>query len=384
MEQKSNNLETIFRTTFEKHSEMPSPKVLRQLKYRLWISDFFSFNLKRPNIIYTAILAGIIATGLLIFADRPSSEMKVHQSQTSSDKNSKSISVARPASETIESDRAGNLGNKEMLSAYFDVSYSEGCAPLKILFNSYTNQASDHKWDFGNGDSSSEQNPSYTYSEPGVYLAKLTVSDKSGYSEYHTREIRVFSHPDANIAIDIDKSDIACRKVQFIGKSKGSSTYVWNFGDNETSTTMNPLHVFKNYGVYTVKLIVTSENGCSDTFELENKFLKNNYQLNYPYTFKPNTTDKGNNGFYESNGAQSAIFYPKNYGVKEYHLSIKAPNGIEVFSTNNIKQGWNGYVRGRLAPGGVYSYLAKGIYPNGKPFYIEGKVKVIIEDYFQD
>jgi len=382
MGQKSNTLETIFETTFEKHSEMPSPRVLRQLKYRLWVSDFFSFNLKKPNVIYTAVLAGIIATGLLIFTNNFSSKTIVNKLQTSSDNTS--TSVSSPANKTAESDHTGNVSNKKMLSAFFDVPYSEGCAPLEIKFNSHTNRASEYSWDFGNGDSSNEQNPSYTYSQPGVYLVKLTVSDESGYSENHTKEIRVLNQPDANVAIDIDKSDIADRKVQFINKSKGSSKYVWYFGDNETSTAMNPSHSYKNYGVYTVKLIASSENGCYDTIELENKFLKNNYQLNFPYTFKPNTTDNGNNGFYESNGAQSAVFYPKNYGAKEYHLSIKAPNGIEVFSTDNIKQGWNGYIRGRLAPGGVYSYIAKGVYPNGKPFSINGKVKVIIEDYFQD
>jgi len=384
MEKKGNNLETIFQRAFEQHVETPSPKALSRLKYKLWVSDFFSFKMNKPNIVYTAILAGTIITGFLYFNNNPDSS-KTEKLPYSSNNETihKSTDVLAPSKKTNVDKKVIN-SNKEMLAAYFDVSNIQGCAPLQVKFNAVSDPSINYNWDFGNGESSNKHNPSYTYSKPGTYLAKLTISNNKGYTDSYSKEIQVYEIPVAKGIIDIEKSDMAEKKVLFVNKSKGNNSYKWSFGDNKIATIENPAHKYDEFGVYHVKLIATSENGCKDTTEIKNLFLKNDYQLIFPYTFKPNTTDKGNNGYYESSGAQSAIFYPKNYGALEYHLSIKASNGIEVFTTNNIKQGWNGYVRGRVAPGGIYSYTAKGIYPNGKSFHIEGKVKIIIEDYFQD
>jgi len=384
MEKKGNNLETIFQSAFKQHKETPSPKVLSRLKYKLWVSDFFSFNMNKPNIIYTAILAGTVIAGFLYFNSNTETSQtdKLHQS-TSNETIHKPDDVLSSSKNTNVDKKVVN-SNKEMLSAYFDVSDIQGCAPLPVKFNAISDPSISYTWDFGNGESSNKHNPSFTYSKPGTYLARLTISNNKGYTDSYSKEIEVFETPVAKGIIDIEKSDMADRKVMFVNKSKGSNSYQWSFGDNKTANIENPSHNYDKYGVYHVQLIASSEKGCQDTTEIKNLFLKNDYQLIFPYTFKPNTSDKGNNGFYESSGAQSAIFYPKNYGAKEYHLSIKTSNGIEVFTTDNIKQGWNGYIRGRIAPGGIYSYTAKGIYPNGKSFHIDGKVKIIIEDYFQD
>jgi len=384
MEKKGNNLETVFQSAFKQHVETPSPKVLSRLKFRLWFSDFFSFKMNKPNVVYTTILTGAIVAGFLYFNDNPDARQtdKLPQSSTNE--------TINKSSEIIPSDKKTNVdkqvinSNKEMLAAYFDVTNIKGCAPLQVKFNAQSDPSTTYAWDFGNGENSDKQNPTYTYAKPGTYLAKLTITNNEGNTDSFSKEIQVFETPVAKGIIDIEKSDNADRKVLFVNKSIGSNSHQWSFGDTKIANIENPTHTYDEYGVYHVKLIASSENGCRDTTEIKNLFIKNNYHLIFPYTFKPNTSDRGNNGYYESNGAQSAIFYPKNYGTKEYHLSIKTSNGIEVFSTKNIKQGWNGYVRGRIAPGGVYSYSAKGIYPNGKSFYIEGKVKIIIEDYFQD
>lgn len=383
MKRKVNNLEAIFQSAFKQHSEIPSSKVLRHLKSRLWISNFFSLNMNKANIVYAATFVGIIISSLL-YLNRNSDETIEIQSHSSSPE------ITTIASDTPVSDDAPVIENskykndKEMLSAFFDAKNIKGCVPLKVQFNNQSKYADNYKWDFGNGESSIKQSPYYIYSKPGLYLATLTITNNKGQSDTYSKNIHVFKNPVADGIIDIKNSDNANKKVLFINKSKESISYLWSFGDNKTANTQDPSHIYENYGIYHVKLIAISKNGCNDTVKLENRFLLNNYQLFFPYTFKPNTADKGNNGFYEQNSGQNAVFYPKNYGADEYQLSIKTNSGIEVFYTKNIHQGWNGYVRGMLAPGGTYSYLAKGIYPNGKSFYIEGKVKVIIDDYFQD
>ncbi len=384
MEKKSNNLETVFQSAFKQHVETPSPKVLSRLKYRLWVSDFFSFKMNKPNVVYTTILAGAIIAGFLYFNGNPDASQTDKLLQPSTNETINESSDIIPSDKKANVDKQAINSNKELLAAYFDVTNIKGCAPLQVNFKALSDPSITYAWDFGNGKSSDKHNPSYTYSKPGTYIASLTISNNKGYTDTYSKEIQVFETPVAKAIIDIEKSDNADRKVAFINKSKGSNSHQWSFGDNYTTNIENPAHTYDEYGVYYVKLIASSDNGCRDTTEIKNLFVKNDYQLIFPYTFKPNTSDKGNNGYYESDGAQSAIFYPKNYGAKEYQLSIKTSNGIEVFTTNDIKQGWNGYVLGRIAPGGTYSYTAKGIYPNGESFHIDGKVKIIIEDYFQD
>ena len=85
MEKKGNNLETIFRRAFEQHVETPSPKVLSRLKYKLWVSDFFSFRMNKPNVFYTTIFASAIIAGLLYFKGISDSNQsnKLSQSTTS-------------------------------------------------------------------------------------------------------------------------------------------------------------------------------------------------------------------------------------------------------------------------------------------------------------
>jgi gliding motility-associated-like protein len=48
--------------------------------------------------------------------------------------------------------------------------------------------------------------------------------------------------------------------------NNGQGTYVWNFGDNTTSTLTNPTHTYQTPGTYTVTLTVITDNGCDDQF----------------------------------------------------------------------------------------------------------------------
>ncbi len=71
-------------------------------------------------------------------------------------------------------------GEKTRPEAKVSAEPAEGTAPLKVQFSSST--LLQRKWDFGDGNSSSEKNPAYTYEKPGLYTATLTVTDKDGLS----------------------------------------------------------------------------------------------------------------------------------------------------------------------------------------------------------
>jgi len=396
MNQESQKLEVILRNTLEHKTEVPSHGLLLKLKQRLWLSDFFSTNFSKFNVFYTAaIVAGISTASFLLqgTADEPASmidlvtsvpekSLEENNGPVSGEATNNDNSSIIVASNDLKEIRSENSMSGSMLTAVFFAEASRGCVPVEVKFHDQSINAVSWRWDFGTGDFSEKQNPVYTYRKPGRYQVMLTVKDDFGNKDVYLDEIEIYKRPVASLDIDRDNSEIASRKVIFKNNSEGATSYSWDFGDNKSSDAPQPVHVYNDFDEYRVTLIARSVNGCSDTAEITNKFLIRNYELAFPVSFKPNPFERNNNGFYEIAENEPYTYYPTNFGAKEYNLTIYTSNGIKVFETNNIKQGWNGYFGGSVAPGGYYNYAAKGTYPNGKRFEIKGKFKVIIDDYY--
>ncbi len=383
MSQQKQNFEDFFHNSFEGYTEKPSGKVLRIIKRKLWVSDFFSFRMKKVNVAYVLILSSILGTALVInksetseknvIANTPSTT--INQAKISNDVQ-KEITV-----NNLKSAKGTSESSEVSAKALFEATEISGCAPLLIKFLNKSIVPADYEtnWDFGTGEKSSSKNPEYTFEKSGKYQVVLTIRKKD--KEFtNSQIIEVFEKPIANFEIDIANSEMRNRKILFRNKSIGGNTYQWSFGDRSTSMDKDVQHIYKNYDSYRVSLITTSKEGCTDTSTIINNFINKEYKLIFPVNFRPNTNEV-NNGYYESARNEPFVFYPKNDGVESYELAIFAPNGSLIFSSNNIKQGWNGYVKGKVAPSGNYSFTAKGTYPNGKSFDMKGTVKVIVEDY---
>ncbi len=126
-------------------------------------------------------------------------------------------------------------------------------------------------WDFGDGNRSTEQNPSHVYAEKGDFSAKLTVQNKAGNSTTKT-DIGVFQTPVAGLMAK--KSALVGENVQFTCTSNGDITsYSWDFGDGGTSTEQNPSHSYNAPGDYTVSLKV-SNHVSDDTKKTQVKILQ--------------------------------------------------------------------------------------------------------------
>ena len=117
-------------------------------------------------------------------------------------------------------------------------------------------------WDFGDGATSTEENPSHTYSSEGTYKVELTVSNEYGEdTETKTDYITVGSAPTANFSAD--QTNIQPESsVKFTDESTGSPTsWSWDFGDGATSTEENPSHTYSLEGTYNVELTVSNDYG---------------------------------------------------------------------------------------------------------------------------
>ncbi len=122
------------------------------------------------------------------------------------------------------------------------------------------------QWDFGDGTArSTARNPSHTYAAPGTYLVKLKAINAGGCADSVLTNITVNPKPVVSFVLpDICVRDEAVfQNTSTI--SSGTLTYKWDFGDGGTSTDQHPRHQYASVGNYEVKLVVTSDKGCSDS-----------------------------------------------------------------------------------------------------------------------
>jgi PKD repeat protein len=151
-------------------------------------------------------------------------------------------------------------------AADFSASPTSGTAPLAVSFSDNSmNSPTNWSWDFGDGSTSSLQNPTHTYSSPGTYTVKLTATNLGGSdTKSRTDYISVTAPPPAPVAdfSGSPTSGTAPLDVSFSDVSSGSPTsWSWDFGDGSTSTAQNPTHTYSSAGTYTVKLTATNPSG---------------------------------------------------------------------------------------------------------------------------
>ncbi len=158
----------------------------------------------------------------------------------------------------------------EILAANFTASPISGCSPLKVQFKDGSiGKPTSWLWDFGDGTTSTEQNPIHIYEEGGRYTVSLTVKREDFMNTIKRDEyIHVYTTPKADFTADRTKGYeplIHHFTVKFFDTSTGNPTsWLWDFGDGSTSTEQNPIHTYKKKGKYTVKLQVKGEFECSD------------------------------------------------------------------------------------------------------------------------
>jgi PKD repeat protein len=123
-------------------------------------------------------------------------------------------------------------------------------------------------WDFGDGGTSTAQNPSHEYTAAGQYTVTLTATGPGGSdTETKTDYIDVSPAPVAPVAefSGSPTSGAVPLTVAFADSSTGDVTsWSWDFGDGGTSTAQNPSHEYTAAGQYTVTLTATGPGG-SDT-----------------------------------------------------------------------------------------------------------------------
>ncbi|AKJ39217.1 PKD domain-containing protein [Methanosarcina barkeri] len=159
----------------------------------------------------------------------------------------------------------GTLTSSNLPTAAFSASPTSGKAPMKVQFtDKSTGTPTKWKWDFGDGTTSTKQNPTHKYSKVGVYTVKLTVTNSAGSNTVTKADsIKVVTKPVAAFSVSPTSGRVPLN-VKFTDTSTGTPTkWKWDFGDGSKSFHQNPTHKYSKAGVYTVKLTVTNAAGIN-------------------------------------------------------------------------------------------------------------------------
>ncbi len=145
-------------------------------------------------------------------------------------------------------------------SAGFDVEQSEANF-LEYTFTNSSTGAVTYEWDFGDGNSSTEESPTHVYVDAAEYVVTLTATNESNLSTELSKTINILAPVTADFTSQVDAGDY--RTYTFMDASEGAEMLLWEFGDGFQFTGMNPSHTYTEDGIFTVTLTATSITGNS-------------------------------------------------------------------------------------------------------------------------
>lgn len=119
------------------------------------------------------------------------------------------------------------------------------------------------EWDFGNGDSSSIENPLYTFPLDGTFAIQLVTTSNHLCRDTMVKDITIFPIPQTNFITDTVCYGDSTTFINTTSINNGYiNTYLWNLDDQSTSIDKDLTHLYAHDGTYNVKLRAISDKGC--------------------------------------------------------------------------------------------------------------------------
>lgn len=120
-------------------------------------------------------------------------------------------------------------------------------------------------WIFDDGNTSTVQNPTNSYTTLGVYDVDLTVTTTDGCTHTTTQQVGMYPLPVADFSFGDACLETNFQFTDLSTVSTGTVTaWNWDFGDGATETSQNPLNQYAADGTYNVTLTATTDHNCSD------------------------------------------------------------------------------------------------------------------------
>jgi PKD repeat protein len=151
---------------------------------------------------------------------------------------------------------------------------ASGSKPLTVKFiDTSSNSPKSWTWSFGDGETSTEQNPTHIYASKGSFTVTLTSTNAGGSSTVTKQAyVTVSEESMAPVASFVTATTTGSTPltVKFIDTSaNGPTSWVWTFGDGSSGIAQNPTHTYLLKGKYTVTLTATNSVGSSTESKLD-------------------------------------------------------------------------------------------------------------------
>ncbi len=260
---------------------------------------------------------------------------------------------------------------------------ASGCEPLEVQFDNQSLYGRSFQWDFGDGGTSTAENPRYTYLQEGNYTVTLRVlgfAPNKEDTEIKQNYIQVFNSPRAQFFANKNVVYIPNDPLVLSNTSIDADQFNWSFGDGNTSTERSPTHFYQEEGFFDIQLIAQTDFGCADTFMLPTTIQAElEGRLDVPNAFTPNPNG-GNGGRVNplASGANlNDVFYAKIQGAIEYELNIFNKWGELLFVSRDINIGWDGYYKDELCQQDVYVWKIKAEFADGESIVKVGDLMLL-------
>ena len=150
-------------------------------------------------------------------------------------------------------------------NASFNADIISGCSPLVVNFTNTSTNSISYTWDFGNGTTSILNNPSATFVNPGFYTVKLVANGATSSDSIISIDyIHVLDKPMASLTYNIITNCETDNIIDFTNSSTGATSYIWDFGNGDTSSIISPTYSYSYPGSFPVTLVAYNSIGCSD------------------------------------------------------------------------------------------------------------------------
>ncbi|MEZ4824682.1 MAG: gliding motility-associated C-terminal domain-containing protein [Bacteroidia bacterium] len=197
----------------------------------------------------------------------------------------------------------------------------------------------------------------------------VTVTDSNNCVQTLDVTVGTQDPPIADFEHDLGASDTIIfseKGVSFTNLSQRATTYHWVFGDGGESDEVNPTHIYRKEGIYTVMLIAYDSNfGCPDT-ATRTFYLIPPGAIYVPNAFTPNGDGHNDN------------FFPVGIGVVRMKMDIYDRWGHHLVTLYNMSEYWNGRNRnGNAVQEGVYVWVIDATINDGTRVQRAGTVTLI-------
>lgn len=133
---------------------------------------------------------------------------------------------------------------------------------LEYTFDNSSTNASSYLWDFGDGNTSTDESPTHVYDTHDIYTVTLTATNDANLSNSLSKTINIQAPVTADFTYAVD--DANYKTYHFMDASIDAVMLLWEFGDGYQFTGMNPTHTYAEDGTYTVTLTAYSVTGNMD------------------------------------------------------------------------------------------------------------------------